>query len=55
MGPTFEDVKAAAARIEGIAVRTPLVRNDELDARTGAKVFVKAECLQRGRQCRLRA
>jgi threonine dehydratase len=52
--PTIEDVKAAAKRIEGIAVKTPLVRNDALDARTGAKVFVKAENLQRGGAFKMR-
>ena len=52
--PTFEDVKAAAKRIEGIAVRTPLIRNDALDAATGAKVFVKAENLQRGGAFKMR-
>jgi threonine dehydratase len=54
MPPTIEDVKAAAKRIEGIAVRTPLVRNDVLDAQTGAKVFVKAEDLQRGGAFKIR-
>lgn len=54
MGPTIEDVKAAAARIQGIAVRTPLVRNDALDERIGARVFVKAECLQRGGAFKMR-
>ena len=52
--PTIEDVKAAAKRIEGIAVRTPLVRNDALDAALGAKVFVKAENLQRGGAFKMR-
>jgi threonine dehydratase len=54
MGPTFADIEAAAARIKGIAVRTPLLRNDALDARVGAKVFVKAECLQRGGAFKMR-
>jgi threonine dehydratase len=54
MIPTLEDVRAAAARIQGIAVRTPLLRNDTLDARTGARVFVKAECLQRGGAFKMR-
>jgi threonine dehydratase len=54
MVPTIEDVKAAAKRIEGIAVRTPLLRNDALDEATGAKVFVKAECLQRGGAFKMR-
>lgn len=45
--PTYDDVLDAAGRIEGLAVKTPLLRHDALDAATGAKVFVKAECLQR--------
>jgi threonine dehydratase len=52
--PTIEDVKAAAERIKGIAVRTPLLRNDVLDARLGAQAFVKAECLQRGGAFKMR-
>ncbi len=54
MVPTIDDVKAAAKRIEGIIVRTPLVRNDALDAAVGAKVFVKAENLQRGGAFKMR-
>ena len=52
--PTIEDVRAAAKRIEGIAVRTPLLRNDALDDAVGARVFVKAECLQRGGAFKMR-
>jgi threonine dehydratase len=52
--PTIEDVKAAARRIEGVVVRTPLLRNDALDAATGARVFVKAENLQRGGAFKMR-
>ena len=48
MIPTIDDIRAAAERIKGIAVRTPLLRSDALDEATGAKVWVKAECLQRG-------
>ena len=44
--PTPDDVIAAAARLKGIVVKTPLVRSDELDRLTGAKVFVKLENLQ---------
>ncbi len=54
MIPTIDDVKAAAKRIEGIVVRTPLLRNDALDEQVGAKVFVKAECLQRGGAFKMR-
>lgn len=52
--PTIEDVRAAARRIEGIAVKTPLLRNDALDEAVGARVFVKAECLQRGGAFKMR-
>ena len=45
--PTIEDVEAAAVRIAPYVRRTPLLRSDALDAATGAKVVVKAECLQR--------
>lgn len=54
MTPTIEDVKEAAKRIEGVVVRTPLLRNDALDEEIGAKVFVKAECLQRGGAFKMR-
>ena len=45
--PDFDDINDAARQIEGVAVRTPLVRNDALDAVTGGRVFLKAEVLQR--------
>jgi threonine dehydratase len=44
--PTFPDVEAAALRIAGIAVRTPLLESEALNRRVGARVLVKAECLQ---------
>ncbi len=44
---THNEVVAAAERISGVAVRTPLVRSDTLDALTGARMFLKAENLQR--------
>ncbi|MEE4350335.1 MAG: threonine/serine dehydratase [Pacificimonas sp.] len=43
---TIDEVKAAAARIKGYAVKTPLIRSDALDRVTGARLFLKAECLQ---------
>ena len=45
--PTLADVQAAAVRIRGQAVRTPLLRSDALDAASGGRIFVKPECLQR--------
>jgi threonine dehydratase len=46
-GVAIGDVHDAAGRIAGIAVRTPLLRSDRLDAITGGTVYLKAECLQR--------
>jgi threonine dehydratase len=44
---TIEDVHAAAARMAGVAHRTPLLRSRTLDARVGAPMALKAENLQR--------
>lgn len=52
--PTIDDVRAARERIKSFAVRTPLVRNDRLDEITGARVFIKAENLQRGGAFKMR-
>src|SRR5512135_2758565 len=43
----LDDVRAAAARLAGVAHRTPVVTSRTLDARTGATVLLKAENLQR--------
>jgi threonine dehydratase len=45
--PTSADVDAAARKLAGVAIRTPLVNSPVLDARLGARVFLKAETLQR--------
>ncbi len=44
--PTARDVAAAAVRIEGQVMRTPLVRAEKLSALTGADIWLKLECLQ---------
>jgi threonine dehydratase len=43
----FADVLAAAARLEGVAQRTPVISSAELDARLGFSVFFKCESAQR--------
>ncbi len=45
--PTAADIEAAAKRLVGVAVRTPLINAAVLDDRLGARVFLKAETLQR--------
>ena len=45
--PTIADVDAAAKRIAGVAIRTPLINSPVLDLATGARIFLKCETLQR--------
>ncbi len=45
--PVADDVYAAADRLSDHVVRTPLLRCEALDQRTGGTVLLKAECLQR--------
>ena len=46
-GPSLADIEAAAARLRGRAVRTPLLESALLNERVGGRVLVKAEPLQR--------
>ncbi|HXD05955.1 MAG TPA: threo-3-hydroxy-L-aspartate ammonia-lyase [Burkholderiaceae bacterium] len=45
--PTYDDVAAAARRIEGHAYRTPVLTSRTADAEIGARVFFKCENFQR--------
>ena len=45
--PTFADVAAAATRIKGVAVETPLIESPALNERLNARVLLKLELLQR--------
>src|SRR5690349_12625806 len=45
--PTFADVEDAAERIAPYAIETPLLEYVALNERTGGRVFVKPETLQR--------
>ena len=45
--PTYEEVIAAAARIEGVAHRTPVLTSRTINDETGAELFFKCENLQR--------
>ena len=47
MSVSFVEIGAAAARLEGQAVHTPLIHSPALDERLGAKVLIKPETLQR--------
>jgi threonine dehydratase len=45
--PTYADVEAAAARLKGIAHRTPVMTSRTANAEFGAELFFKCENLQR--------
>jgi len=45
--PTIDDVRVAAARLQGVAHRTPTLTSRSLDLETGASLHLKAECFQR--------
>lgn len=45
--PTVDDVKLARRRIQGAAVRTPLLESILLNQRLGGRLLVKPECLQK--------
>ncbi len=45
--PDFSDVEAAAERLRGMGVRTPLHESHDLNARCGGRVLLKLENLQR--------
>ena len=44
---TFDDVRAAAKRLAGVAHRTPVLTSASIDRRVGASVFFKCENFQR--------
>jgi threonine dehydratase len=44
----FDDIQAAAARLRGVANRTPIHTSRTLDDLTGRQVFLKCENFQRG-------
>jgi len=47
MSITLTDIQAAADRLRGQAVETPLIESPALNARLGGRIFLKPETLQR--------
>jgi len=47
MSVTLADIEAAAGRIRGLAIETPLIESPALNERMGLRVLLKAETLQR--------
>jgi threonine dehydratase len=46
-GVAYADIEGAAARLKGVAHRTPVVTSTQFDERTGCRAFFKCENLQR--------
>ena len=44
--PDIDDLRAAAARLGGVAIRTPLLENPEINRLLGGRLLLKAENLQ---------
>src|SRR3954447_485091 len=44
---TYADIEAAAARLEGVAHRTPVATSTQFDALAGCEAYFKCENLQR--------
>jgi threonine dehydratase len=51
---TLQELEQAAATLNGVVVRTPLLRDETLSAQLGADIRVKPEMLQRGGAFKLR-
>lgn len=54
MSVTFADIQQAATRIAPLIRTTPALRNEHIDSRAGAEVYLKCENLQRGGSFKLR-
>ncbi|MEP7353413.1 MAG: threonine/serine dehydratase [Acidobacteriota bacterium] len=54
MTVTFEDVRQASIRIQGIAKETPVLRSHTFDATTGISAFFKCENFQTGGAFKIR-
>lgn len=54
MSVTLDDIRKAAARIDGQVIKTPMVRDDVLSARLGYPVWLKCEYRQRTGAFKLR-
>ncbi len=50
----IHDIEDAALRLRGVAVRTPLIENAELNERAGCRVLLKPENLQRNGSFKIR-
>ncbi len=54
MSVTLADIQAARKVIDGIVNKTPVLFDERLSGQLGAKVYLKAECLQKGGSFKVR-
>ena len=54
MSVKLSDIQAARTILQGVAIRTPLVKDKKLTKELGAKTYLKAECLQNGGSFKVR-
>jgi len=52
--PTLTDIQEAAGRIRDRVIRTPLVYSPTFSGMTGAEVYLKLECMQKGGSFKVR-
>jgi threonine dehydratase len=52
--PAYDEIEAAALRVAGVCEATPVLESAALNALVGARVWIKAECLQRTGSFKLR-
>ena len=45
--PTVKDIELAAKRLDGYAVKTPVLESERINSRLNCRVLIKAENLQR--------
>lgn len=50
MSVTFHDIELAAQRLEGLAVRTPILESPALNNLLGMRVLIKPETPAKGRR-----
>ncbi len=54
MAITLAEINDARHLLQGIITRTPIISDERISGEVGAKVFLKAECLQRGGSFKVR-
>ncbi|MEO8647706.1 MAG: pyridoxal-phosphate dependent enzyme, partial [Acidobacteriota bacterium] len=54
MSVTIDDIRDARSILKGIINETPMIADEKLSTAVGSRVFLKAECLQKGGSFKVR-